>query len=762
MIARILYREGVEGPLSYVIKNSTAKVLGYHNFVGNDKDDITRFKNTLNFLGHRNDNDNRFAHIMLNLPRNEKLDEKKFNLLAKLYMTEMGYGDQPFIVVEHTDKEHQHVHIISTTIKEDNSMVDLWQDRTRSFTVQRKLEKSFGLSLSPEHIKGPKPASSEGERILPASLDNDGVRFFIQDHVQRTVKNHRPRNAEHLAALLTPIGITFRQTVSKSNRKGAIFGLVKDSADRYRNIYGSRLGKDLTGPKLEKLFSENRKSKNLVRKRIIVERHLKKTLAMYSKLSAAKLADTVKTVSGLRFVPEYDGTGRLKDYVAIDVKGEIFQAKEMRSLPSPAKLNLKLVDGPNVTDIDSDELKNTLRTVTKKYLKRERPKNGNGYSSYAIDSGIPNAKEVVEALFNDELIGELQRSAEPSEKRLFAQLAKEVMRDAIQHHIKGEKQKVLKALTDRERLLKLFVDKQVVSRKDILESANGLGIIVDGNGMSMSGAGDISIPDPYRKRGRAHINKLPFPLYSELQYRTWDHLIGESNNGPDNDLTLFLPLHFPGFYDNLKNEHRQGYDRMALNGYINNNIGTILKKNIDVGDNIRSINHKGFYLIPVNNGTAYAIKSVYTGNTTSDTLSPDIMKKLGSNEQIGRILRGQQQILSPLIANGQNTLEHLWTTHLIERKIYNSAAYRIAAMGYPPNMEADGLKVHMERGLADCLKNVKKIGELAPEQVLRSFTYYPRGASSSSATAGAAYNAFKDELTDYSAMKKQSVSIKLL
>ena len=112
MIGRILYRENCQGILNYVFGKKGMSILGYGNMCSQD---ISQrfFGNVLHFQGQRNATKNRYAHITLNLPHCEHLDDKAFHELSEEYMEQMGYGEQPYVVVRHNDTKHEHVRLPS-------------------------------------------------------------------------------------------------------------------------------------------------------------------------------------------------------------------------------------------------------------------------------------------------------------------------------------------------------------------------------------------------------------------------------------------------------------------------------------------------------------------------------------------------------------------------------------------------------------------------------------------------------------------------
>src|SRR5680860_764507 len=98
MIARILYRNNVQGVLNYVLGKSKSTILGFQNTYSDTDTDMKFFGRVLYHLGNRHDSEKRYAHISLNLPRGEYLSNNDFLELSKNYMEHMGYGEQPYVM----------------------------------------------------------------------------------------------------------------------------------------------------------------------------------------------------------------------------------------------------------------------------------------------------------------------------------------------------------------------------------------------------------------------------------------------------------------------------------------------------------------------------------------------------------------------------------------------------------------------------------------------------------------------------------------
>lgn len=87
-------------------------------------------------------------HISLNFDPSEKLSKEKLSRIASAYLQKIGFGAQPYLVYEHRDAGHPHVHIVTTTIRDDGSRIPTHNiGRSLSEKARKEIEESFGLII---------------------------------------------------------------------------------------------------------------------------------------------------------------------------------------------------------------------------------------------------------------------------------------------------------------------------------------------------------------------------------------------------------------------------------------------------------------------------------------------------------------------------------------------------------------------------------------------------------------------------------------
>jgi len=151
MVAKITIPKSIEAALNYnekKVQKGTAQCL----FAGNYLNDANKMNFYHKLDGFETNNRlNKMAttktlHVSLNFDPSEKLSESKLVEIAGVYMEKIGFGEQPFLVYKHEDAGHPHIHIVSTTIKNNGSRINTHNiGKNQSEKARKEIEQAYGL-----------------------------------------------------------------------------------------------------------------------------------------------------------------------------------------------------------------------------------------------------------------------------------------------------------------------------------------------------------------------------------------------------------------------------------------------------------------------------------------------------------------------------------------------------------------------------------------------------------------------------------------
>ncbi|RQO30400.1 relaxase [Taibaiella sp. KBW10] len=130
------------------LREGVASLLFSENYPFQDADltQDLRLKMLLKVAGLRPDVGVNAVHISLNFSPDELLSDEKMGLIAKAYMEQIGFGDQPYLVYRHHDSGHPHCHIVTTNVTMEAKRISLHHiGRLKSEPARKELEKKFGL-----------------------------------------------------------------------------------------------------------------------------------------------------------------------------------------------------------------------------------------------------------------------------------------------------------------------------------------------------------------------------------------------------------------------------------------------------------------------------------------------------------------------------------------------------------------------------------------------------------------------------------------
>lgn len=155
MVAIIKTGRSIERILNYnenKVKIGVAKCIGEKNFILGKDEMNTKMK--LNFFQKQIELNERATrnsvHISLNFdPSEAALTSDKLMDIANTYMTKIGFENQPYLVYQHHDAGHPHIHIVSTKIQSDGKRIDMHNiGRNQSETARKEIEKTFQLVMA--------------------------------------------------------------------------------------------------------------------------------------------------------------------------------------------------------------------------------------------------------------------------------------------------------------------------------------------------------------------------------------------------------------------------------------------------------------------------------------------------------------------------------------------------------------------------------------------------------------------------------------
>ncbi|MCF2518781.1 relaxase/mobilization nuclease domain-containing protein [Dyadobacter sp. CY351] len=105
------------------------------------------------------------VHISLNFDPSEQHSKALLKEISKAYMEKISFGDQPFLVYQHHDAGHPHIHIVSVKVAHDGSRIETQNiGPNQSERARKEIEQEFHL------VKASDKKQQQSEHLKPAMV----------------------------------------------------------------------------------------------------------------------------------------------------------------------------------------------------------------------------------------------------------------------------------------------------------------------------------------------------------------------------------------------------------------------------------------------------------------------------------------------------------------------------------------------------------------------------------------------------------------
>ena len=277
MVAKIVTGKSIRGILNYneskVIKGE-AELMMTPGFPRSP--DALSFKNKLQrfeMLTRQNKRTKTNAlHITLNFSPKDKMDDELMKQIALDYMEQIGFGNQPFLVYQHFDAAHPHIHIATTNIAEGGQRIETHNiGRILSEKARKAIEEAYGL-IRAEDQKKEKSFLLKPVDIEKALYGKSETKAAISSIVRSVVAGYKFTSLPELNAVLRQFNVIADRGKEGSRmyeKKGLVYQLLDENGNKVgipikaSSIYGKP-----TLPNIEKLFSPNKVTRKPYGKRL--------------------------------------------------------------------------------------------------------------------------------------------------------------------------------------------------------------------------------------------------------------------------------------------------------------------------------------------------------------------------------------------------------------------------------------------------------------------------------------------------------------
>lgn len=239
MVAKVNSGKNIRGILNYnenKVKEGMAKCI-HENLFGQEVEKLTfnaKLKGFENYMNLNRRATTKAVHISLNFHASEKLSPGTLTQIASTYMDKIGFGNQPYLVYQHFDAAHPHIHIVSTNIQRDGNRIILYNiGKNQSEKARKEIEQDYNL-VRASGQKQDYRSTPAGEQSK-VEYGKTETKRSISNVVRFVVRSYRYTSIPELNAALSQYNIIADRGSERTQmniKNGLLYRLIDEKGRR--------------------------------------------------------------------------------------------------------------------------------------------------------------------------------------------------------------------------------------------------------------------------------------------------------------------------------------------------------------------------------------------------------------------------------------------------------------------------------------------------------------------------------------------------
>jgi hypothetical protein len=359
MVARMRTGQNILGALNYnenKVKAGSAECIAANMF-GCESGDLSfynkknRFQDQMRLNKRSKTN---VVHISLNFAVGEKLSNEKLQGIASAYMDRIGFTNQPYLVYNHFDAGHPHIHILTTSIQDNGKRIPLHNiGKNQSEKARKEIESIFNL-VKAEDREVNKECTLDPKNLATAVYGKSQTKEAISKIVRTITRSYKFTSIPELNAVLQQYNVVAdrgREGTIMNQKKGLVYSLLDEHGNKVgvpikaSSIYGKP-----TLVNLEKQFKLNEALRKPYRERLQAS-----IQSVFSKSPTLKVVDFVKALekANIKIVFRQNEEGRVYGITFIDHQNRVvFNGSDLGKEYSAKAIMERLTEIPKNTSLN--------------------------------------------------------------------------------------------------------------------------------------------------------------------------------------------------------------------------------------------------------------------------------------------------------------------------------------------------------------------------------------------------------------------------